>query len=315
MDNSLSLVRVGITLCSLFLIIGLGMWFRKKRIIHPDSDGTFYWLLINLFTPCLILDSFLGHSEAFQSGSAFMAPLLGFSTILLGLFMATTGAWLLGVERGDPRKTFVICTSFANCGYMPIPFVMVFFNAHVLQTLFLFNVGLDIVFWSIGFAALTGKGSVLQGLKRVLNTPLLSIIFSLVVLFIYGKNPLPSGIMWMIHMTGQAAIPMSLLILGAIIFDHVPLLRFSGRLGTACSALGIRLLLLPILFITLAFWLPLPESLRVVMCLQAGMPAAMLPLVIISRCGGDIPLALRIIVGSTVGSFFTIPIWFSFSFA
>jgi len=315
MEYHVSFVRVSTALFSLFVIVLLGSWFRKQKIVQKESDATLHWLLIHLFTPCLIIDSFLANSGIEGIGTLFTAPLLGFSTILIGILVSTVSARLLGIPRGDQHKAFVVCTSFYNYGYLPVPLVMIFFDAHVLQMLFLFNVGLDIALWSIGFVTLTGKGSFPHCIKRAFNTPFLAILFSLAILAIYGGNPFPLTVTRIVHMTGQAAIPIALLILGTMAFDYFPVLRSPDQIREVFLAVVLRLLLIPLCFVFLIVVLPLPESVQIVLSVQAGMPSAVLPLVIISRYGGDISLALRIIVATSLGSLVTLPIWLSLLFS
>jgi len=74
-------------------------------------------------------------------------------------------------------------------------------------------------------------------------------------------------------------------------------------------ACALRLGLLPIAFLLLARLLPLSAELQRVVILQAAMPAAVFPIIVARRYGGDPITAVRVAVATSVGGLLTIPVW------
>lgn len=111
------------------------------------------------------------------------------------------------------------------------------------------------------------------------------------------------------HLLGQCAIPIGLLLIGAIMADHTR--EFASRQGGRVMLIGslLRLGLLPLSFLGLAMVLPAVEELRRVLVLQASMPAAVFTIVLARHYGGDAATALRVVVATSVLGLVTIPLW------
>ncbi len=299
----------------LFALTLLGTWFRKKSFMAPGADSSLQWLLIHVFTPCLYLDSFLGNKALESIGTVLFVPVLGFCTVIVGLLLASIGARVIGMTDEGQKRIFSVCVAFYNYGYIPIPLILLFFNTEVLGMLLLYNVGLDFAFWSLGFLLLTHKKSSLSELaKHVATPPLVAATMAIISNGVFGYNPLPLATARLVHMVGQATIPVALLIIGATVFDHIPSLRSLDGLKPIVAGLVLRLFLIPLCFVAAAFFLPISHDLKIVLLIQAGMPSAVLPIVIIQHYGGDLQLAVRVVVATSIGSLVTMPLWFTFLF-
>lgn len=310
MENGLSFLNLFLVIVPLFSIAVIGGYFRKHGGMTAQADETMLWLLINLFTPCLIADSFLGNSALSTISHLVVAPILGFSTVIIGIILSSLCTLLLGFPKKEQERTFVACVSLYNYGYIPIPIIMLFFSKEVLGMLFVYNVGLELAMWTLGYVALTGRISLRSNLKKIITPPLLTIVICLVVNGWYDHNPLPFGLARVIHMIGQGTIPIALLVVGATIYDYLPSLTATS-LKPIAAGVALRLFLIPLTFIGMALSLPIPESLRIVLCVQAGMPSAVLPIILVRLYGGDLQLAIRIIVATSVLFLFTMPGWIS----
>ena len=295
----------------LFLVGVMGFYFRKHGGMLTHADETILWLLLNLFTPCLIIDSFLGNESLDNLGNLIVAPILGFCTVLIGIVCTRlVGNWL-GFQKREQQATFDLTVSLYNYGYIPIPIILLFFGKDVLGMLFVYNVGMELSLWTLGFLILTGHTSLKDSLKRAITPPLIAIVLSLIANAYFNENPLPLSLARIIHMIGQATIPMALLLVGATIFDHFPILRTLRPIKPVVAGVVLRLLIIPIFFVAMAYLLPIPPQLKTVLCVQAGMPSAVLPIVLIRQYGGDLQLAIRIIVATSVLCLITMPAWLS----
>ena len=313
MDVAPSFLNLFFAVIPLFFVGLLGVYFRKHGGMAIHADETILWLLINLFTPCLIVDSFLGNEALDKLSNLIIAPILGFSTVIIGIILSSVCAQFLGFAKREQERTFVACVSLYNYGYIPIPIIMLFFSKEILGMLFVYNVGLEIAMWTLGYIALTGKVSLRGSLKRVFTPPLIAIVISLAVNAWFNENPLPFSLARIIHMIGQATIPMALLLVGATVCDHISSFKNLDAIKPVAAGVLLRLFFIPLIFVAMAFYLPIPESLKVVLCVQAGMPSAVLPIVLVRLYGGDLQLAIRIIVATSVLCLITLPAWLSFA--
>jgi hypothetical protein len=116
-----------------------------------------------------------------------------------------------------------------------------------------------------------------------------------------------------LHMLGQAAIPLALLLTGATLFDQLRQRDDEkSRYGALALALAARMALLPLLFIAVARWAPIPDALRKVLVIQSAMPSAMMPVVICRHHNADSRFCVQIILFGTAISLITIPLWIRF---
>ena len=74
--------------------------------------------------------------------------------------------------------------------------------------------------------------------------------------------------------------------------------------------IGIRLGIMPALILLMA--IPTDPALHAVLVVQAAMPSAVFPIVLAKLHGGDMPTALRVVLGTSIVGLVTIPLWLTF---
>jgi len=186
------------------------------------------------------------------------------------------------------------------------------FDRQTLGVLFLHNLGVEIAMWSVGVWVLARK----QGghaWKSILNVPTIAILGSCLLNLIHANDWLPSVLRKALHMLGQAAIPLAILLTGATIYDQI---RISTQERPKYKALSLALLarmaVLPLFILSIAKWVPMTKALQNVLVMQAAMPSAMMPVVICRHHSADSRFCVQIILFSTVLGLATIPLWIRF---
>jgi len=291
-----------------FLVIGGGFALRRLDWLAPQADQSLLRLTINLLIPCLIFDSLLGNRAFRSADNVLVPPLVGFGSVAIGVAAAwVVGAWL-PKRHPKTRSTFAFCTAMYNYGYVPIPLIMALFDRETLGVLFVHNLGVEIAFWTFGMFLLAGAG-VRQSLRRLLNAPLATIVGTLCLNAVLAREQVPQFFLNAAHMLGQCAIPIGMLLIGATMADHIRSIGNRGGIGILGAAAALRLLALPAVFLAVAVLAPLSPQLRRVIAIQAAMPAAVFPIVLVRHYRGDTETALRIVLGTSALSLITIPLW------
>jgi malate permease and related proteins len=115
-----------------------------------------------------------------------------------------------------------------------------------------------------------------------------------------------------LHLLAVCAIPLALLLSGALIADHInkESLRHGSR--TIFASIAVRIGALPALILLLTKIAPLDLALKSVLVVQAAMPAAIFPIVVTKVHHGDMPTALQVVLGTSVIGLITIPLWTGF---
>lgn len=294
-----------------FVVIACGFALRRFRRLQPEADASLLTLAVNFLYPCLIADTVLNSAALRDMRTVATAPLIGFSLLLLCFALAALAAKMLRLKWPQPARTFAFSAAIPNWGYLPIPIVQQLFGTDATGILFVHNIGLELALWSAGIWLLSGGSS----WRRVLNVPFFAILGALVLNFAHGSAWLPRVALDSLHFLGLAAIPLSLLLTGAMLADSVVSLRDDRRAAVTLAGCLVRAALLPPLFLAAARWLPVTPDLKRVLAVQAAMPCAMVPILLTRYFKGDVGTAVQIVLASTALGLLTIPIWLRIGFA
>jgi predicted permease len=291
-----------------FLIIVAGWGMRRMDWLTEEADASLLRMAIYLLMPCLILDSLIGSQALSDPANVFLPPLVGFGTVTLGLAAAWFVQRWIPERTGSTRRTFVYCVAVYNYGYVPLPLALSLFDRDTAAVLFVHNIGVELALWLYGLTYMAGRGF-RDGWKRVLNPPVLSILAALVLNATVGREPIPDFLLHTIHWLGQCAVPMGVILIGAIMADHSR--DFVSRQGGRVMLWSIllRLGVLPVLFLLLARYIPAAVELKRVILLQSAMPAAVFPIIVARQYGGDPATAVRVVLITSLGGLITIPLW------
>jgi hypothetical protein len=157
------------------------------------------------------------------------------------------------------------------------------------------------------------------GWRKILNAPLVALVAALALNFLAPAITLPPGanlfgkvILTAVQWLGQSAIPLALLLIGAIVADQLEGARGGKMVRVVGVAVLMRLGLMPVLFLLLAMFLPCSVEFKRVLLLQGAMPSAVLPIVLTKHCGGDPRIGLQVALGTSLFGLLTIPLWIHF---
>ena len=296
----------------IFVIILAGFLIRRCGALSEEADASMMRVSVNLLYPCLIIGSIVGNKALHQSVNVWLPPLTGFFTVSVGYALCWLGARLLRVPRGRETRTFAYVNGMYNYGYTAIPVVASLFGSKALGVLFTHNLGVEVAFW-LGASLILSTHPDRSGWRKVINAPVIAIIVSVVLNFLRADEFVPEWIFKSISMLGASAIPMALLLTGAIMSDFLAEARPSrSDAMVIAGACVLRLGILPLVFLALARWLPCSTDLKQVLVVQSAMPAAMFPVVLCKHYGGDSGLAVQIVLATTALSLLTMPLWITF---
>ena len=307
-----------------FAVIAAGAAARRTGLLTDAADDSLLRAQLNVLTPAFVLSVLLGRKELLNPAALLLPPAVGFGTTLLGFGLALAVASLLGRRIGladaRQRRTFALCVGMFNYGFIPIPLAEALFrdeaggpDAGVLGTLFVHNVGVDVAMWSVGLVVLAGRLD--RGWWRpLINAPIASIVLALLMNATGTYRYVPAFLTQAFDLLGRCAIPAALVLTGATIADVAARAKLHHGTGVIASAVLLRLGLLPAAFLALAWLLPASADLKRVMVLEAAMPAAVFPIVLTRLYGGDLPTAVRVVLGTSALGLLTIPLWLTFGF-
>jgi predicted permease len=298
-----------------FGIMGVGFGLRRMAWLSADADQSLMRLAINLLLPSLIFDSVLGNAALRRADNLLLPPLIGYGMMAVGVIMARCFVGLAGLDTKPERRTFIFLTGLQNYSYLTIPLCLSLFDAGTMGVLLVHNVGTDMAMWTLGIATLAGGGFG-RDWKKILNAPLVALLLALLLNFLSLHYLPPAPLMIVgkiirtgIHWFGQSAVPMALLMIGAIVADHFAEARGGSAVRVVFASALVRLGVMPVLFLLLAKILPCSTDLKRVLILQGAMPSATFPIILAKHYGGDARVAVQIVLGTSLLGIATIPLW------
>jgi predicted permease len=316
---SMSRVKTWLTLFAtvlpVFGLMGAGFGLRRLQWLTREADQSLLRMCVNVLLPSLIFESVLGNAALLRPENLLLPPLVGVVTVLAGMAVAWLAARFTGLESDPERRTFVLTAGLQNYAYVPLPLCLLLFDPGTVGVLLVHNVGVEVMLWTVGIAVLSGGGWH-GSWKRIWNPPLLALLLALLLnglgqLFTPPWILLASGrvLLTAVHWLGQSAIPLALLLIGAVVADHLPELQGGRCVRVMALAAVVRLLVLPLFFILLARYLPCSTELRRVIIVEGAMSSAVLPIALTKHYGGDPRTALQVVLSTSLAGLVTIPLW------
>lgn len=289
-----------------YLTMATGAFSRRFGLLKPEADTSVMKLSVMVLTPALIMERVVGNPSVMKVLPVLVAAGLGFSLVLLGIVFTYLVAPLIGLKKGEGRRTFSVACGLQNYGFVAIPIVTALFpDKGTLGVLFTFTLGVEIACWTVGVGMLTGFDK--APWRLALNVPVLTIVTSLILNFTGLYVYVPQVAYNTFHMLGACAVPLAVLLIGASIADLWG--HDSVRWKVALFSPVLRLGIIPLAFVLAAVCLPLSTELKRVIIVQGAMPSAVFNIMIARLYGGHAPTAVQVVIATTVVSCFTIPLF------
>ena len=294
-----------------FGVLLVGWTLRRIGWLTVEADASLLRLAVNVLYPCLAFHSIIGNAALARLDNLLLPPLVGFCTVVLGYAVGGIFGRFLRFKEKKQERTFAFAGGLYNYGYMAIPLVQTFFSRETLGVLFTFNLGVEVAFWT-GANVIIARISPRRDWHKILSPPVVAILGSILLNLAGIDRWTPGFVHKTSEMLGICAVPLALIVTGAIIADLMRIKDKGHRLSVAGAGVLLRLGLMPLVFLALARLLPCSPELKQVLAVQAAMPAAMLPVAISRHYGGDPGIAMQMILWTTCVGLLTIPFWLHF---
>lgn len=284
------------------LIIG-GAVLRKFGIIRQNFDEPIMSLIFWVMAPCFILDRMLG-AEILRNFSTLATGIgLGFFLIIAGIGIGYLVGKSIGLTHGHGIRTFALASGCQNYGYTAVPVVEILWSTSAVAVLFVHNIGVEIAIWSFGVMLLSGDRN--MNWKRMINGPIIAVGIGLTLVLLHLDDKITGPPRETISMIGIGAFPIALVMTGAAMMDLVGTEKPSWKI--ILGSILVRMLLIPIIIIASAKFIPMPVELKQVLVVQAAMPAAMVPILLAKIYGGRPAVAVQVVIATTIFSIFSLP--------
>ena len=176
-----------------FIVMALGYAMRKIDILSSEADRSLTRLVVTLLAPCLAFDTIIGNEGLANPKNWILPPILGFASIALGILVSRFGVKCFRIPEGNAARTFIFTACLHNYGYIPLPLCHALFDRETLGVFFAFFLGVELAFWSIAVAQLTGHSE--KGrFRRAINAPIVAIPTALALNALGAKTWIPPAV-------------------------------------------------------------------------------------------------------------------------
>ena len=204
------------TCASLLLLIALGFFLRKIKILDDDFSKKLSTLVAKAGMPCLMVYSITGlefSSEKLRGGVLIL--LFGsLAHILMALFAKLIFS---RVKNSDEKKIYEFGTIFSNCAFIGYPILSALFGEIGLFYGAFYVVTYNLTCWSYGVLLMAkGKAGYKFTLKNMfLNVGMISCILGFLL---YAMQiPIPAFLRSTTMYVGNLCTPLSLLVTGSLL--------------------------------------------------------------------------------------------------
>jgi predicted permease len=293
----------------IFFVIGAGALARRLGWLDTEADRSLMAVVVNLLYPALIFSIILGNDALRQPSNLILPPLVGLTTVVGGFGLAMLVARKFKIGDQKECRTFAFTTGIYNYGYFPVPIIALLFDRETTGVLLVHNLGVEVAMWVLGVGFILSPSDPKSIWKRVFSGPVIAILVAVPMNYFKVDQHLPNSALETIDLLGQCAIPLGLILIGATFMDLAKETKITSRLNIPITASVLRLGILPAAFLFIAFILPLSTELKCVIAVQAAMPCGVFPIVLARHFDGSPEVALKVVLGTTIISFLTIPLW------
>ncbi|QNK71000.1 AEC family transporter [Variovorax sp. PAMC26660] len=322
-----------------FALIAAGYGAARTRILPLDAIPGLNTFVLYFALPCMLL-RFGAGTPIGQLLDGSVALVWGVSAlaVVAGVVMFTRNA-----RVGWNDAAFgALVAAFPNTGFMGVPLLVAILGAQAAGPMII-TIAFDLVVTSslcIALSRLDGAGgagvhgatqAARKALRGILVNPMpWSILLG--VLLSAARWPLPGPLERTVAMLADAASPVALFTIGAVLARSALLAREHGASAAVAEAMGttgkaaakapwgdvlpvvaVKLLVHPLLvwglgLAVMALGLPLAPAALVVIVLVAALPSASNVSMLAERFGADNGRIARIILWTTVVAFFSFPL-------
>ena len=285
----------------LFLLLALGLWFRRKGILDGAFEKGLTDLILKLVLPCSIVQSFRMefNGEILRQTSA----------ILIVSTLLQLGCWVLALTvyrrmTEDKRPVVQYATLCSNATFLGTPVVDGVFGSYGTLLAAVYLTPQRIAMWTVGIGFFTKNSSQKLWKKVLLNPCIDAVAVGLMLLVTQWQLPVVLGNT--IKTLGSCNTGLSMFLVGMICSD-VNWKDFLDKDTLYFSF--IRLVLIPGLLLAACRLAGVDELITGVSVLLAAMPAGATTAILAAKHNGNAHFAAGCLTVSIILSLVAIPAW------
>lgn len=268
-------------------------------------------IVVNVLNPCLMVYGVLGkdaHLDGEMLGQTLLLVVVYYGALVL---LSGPAASFLRVKK-EHFNLYRLMFIFSNVGFMGIPVISSIYGRESMLLIAFYNLGYNLLLYTYGIYLAGKKVSAAKGStsengmswKKLLNPGVASCVAAIAI-FASGAA-VPESICTFFDYVGNAAVPLSMILIGASVAQGGKKEFFTDKKMYAFMA--IKMLVVPIAAALLLRLLPWHSMVEGVFVLMLAMPVGSIVVMLATESGNDAMECTKGSILTTLVSVLTIPI-------
>lgn len=287
---------------TLFILIIIGIFLKKKNYIGEEGKKMLSDLLINLILPCNIIYSFCSKIEIASNfvSNCILAIILSSCIQLTATFLSK---WVFRNYPKTQKNVMSYGLICSNSSFIGLPVAECLYGSLGVLYTSIFQIPIRFTMWTAGLSLFTTVDKK-DAFKKLLKHPCIISIFIGFLLMILPIS-LPQFVSNTISTLSKCTVPISMFVIGATLADANIKTLFSRAV---LYYTVLRLIAFPVAVFIILRMFNLDPLLIGISVIMTGMPAGSTTAILAEKYGCDAEFASQIIFVSTLLSIFTIPL-------
>lgn len=252
---------------ALFLIMLIGVYGSKRKIITPTINKGLTNILLEISLPCLVVSSFIFDMNDDLKSNIIKCFI--YSPISLIITMIVSYIALYPI-KSDKKIIMQFANVFSNCGFVGFPIIYSIFGNEGIIYASIFNMFFTIAVWTYGVMLFNGNIDKKDLKKVLLNPSIIAVIIGLIIMIF--KINIPDVLYSTLELVGGLTSPLSMIII-VVILGNANILKYLKDYTIYYSSL-LKLILLPCILILVSRIINDTSMVSKTLIIITAMPAA-----------------------------------------
>lgn len=256
---------------SLSIIILVGFYSGKKKIISPQMNKGLIDILIHIALPFMILSSFIfTYDDTIKSN----VMKTFYYSIAAYVIVAILSYLLLLPVKNDKKTILHFANVFTNTGYVGFPILNSLYGAEGVIYGSIFNMFFVIFVWTYGIILFKGRferKDLKAELRKILLNPSIVAVCIGIIIMVFDIQ-VSGAILSSIRSIGSITGPLSMIIIGVILSDVK--IKEYARDWTLYYGITTKLIIIPIIIYLISLLLGEPSKAINTVIIMTAMPAS-----------------------------------------
>ncbi len=289
---------------SLFIMILVGVYASKKKIITSEINKSLTNILIQIALPFMIVSSFIfTYNDTIKNN---VIKTFYYSFVAYIIIIVVSVILVLPI-KGNKKMIIHFANIFPNTGYIGFPILNAIYGSEGVIYGSIFNMFFVILVWTYGILLFKGnlnKEDIKYEIKKILFNPSLIAVFIGIIIMVFNIK-LPNAIINSIQSIGNTTGPLSMIIIGVILSNSQ--IKNYLKDWTVYYGLITKLVIIPAIFYFISILIGDTSKAINTVIIMTAMPASAMTSIFAESFNIEKEYAAVIVSLTTLGTIITVP--------